>query len=401
MFVNNGLRQVLALVISIFVARTYGVTGRGEYALFSSVVSVIALVSSLGLVNALVYEVKLKQQTLKEAVILLVSHSTLALSVILATYALVEVILNPVQIEIEYRLWFIGITFVLYYLGTLLNLLLTSYLLAIGDTRNHLSQMVAIPWLTLVILLAGYFLLGAEGFHPVLALVAGESLSAIIFLAYLVDWRIPAIISFASLKRTYSYALRSYLSGLTGSAHSKLDDLVVGAYSGAGAVGLYATAKSFYQVILSIPKAFSGYLFGLFVERRFANGVDLVHRASFAIFFLTFLVAIPLFFAPTWLLSVIYGPEFTEAAPALVILVAAAIASGSSNPILGFLNANNRPGASSLTSLVSMVISVALLFILVPMMSYNGAAYAVLGGAIVILIMRYGFFLSLANRLSE
>jgi O-antigen/teichoic acid export membrane protein len=397
-FLNNGLRQVLALVISIFVARIYGASGRGEFALFSSIVTLVALVSSLGLVNALVYEVKLKQQSLKEAVMLLLAHSIIAMGLLSICLVLVYLVADTAQFQTGYPFLAIGICLFLYYLSTLLNLLLTSYLLANGDTRNHLFQMVSIPLITLATLLTGYFVIGKEGFHPVFALVAGEFFAAVVFLSYLVDWRSTAGFSIMSLKNTYSYALRSYVSGLTGTVLSKLDDLVVGAYSGVEAVGFYATAKSFYQVVLSVPKAFSGYLFGLFVERKFSSGVSLVLKASGVIFFVTLVVALPLFIAPAWFLQVIYGPEFTVASTALVILAAAAIASGTSNPILGFLNAHNRPGTSSLTSLISMMISVMLLFILVPTMSYDGAAYASLIGAIAMLTMRYGAFLSVSKK---
>lgn len=395
-FVNNGLRQILALCISVFVARSYGATGRGEYALFSSLTTGIALVCSLGLVNALVYKMKMGHLALKQATLLLFTHSAVAIFLILVVVTGAKLLLNPALLEIEQPIWLIGLLFFLYYQGSFLNLLLTSHLLACGDTRNHRRQMVAIPLVTFSTLFAGYALLGEEVFHPVLALVAGECLTAVVLVALLINWGgEPAALSLIAIKDTYSYALRSYLTGLTGTVLTKLDNLVLGAYAGVEAVGFYATAKSFSQVIQSVPMAFSGYLFGLFVERGFTDGLRLVFKSSGAILFLTLCVALPLFLAPSWILDFVYGSEFTEAATSLTILAAAAVVVGSSNPILGFLNANNRPGASSMISVISAALTVFLFLVFVPSMSYNGAAYATLAGSVAILILRYAFILAL------
>ena len=73
------------------------------------------------------------------------------------------------------------------------------------------------------------------------------------------------------------------------------------------------------------------------------------------------------------------------------------IIAGTSNPILNFLNAQNRPGASSIISIGSSILTAILLFILVPELSYRGAALATLFGALTILIMRYTYFKHFSN----
>ena len=93
----------------------------------------------------------------------------------------------------------------------------------------------------------------------------------------------------------------------------------------------------------------------------------------------------------------VYGAAFKEASSALVILAIAAIIAGTSNPILNFLNAQNRPGASSIISIGSSILTAILLFILVPELSYRGAALATLFGALTILIMRYTYFKHFSN----
>jgi O-antigen/teichoic acid export membrane protein len=392
-FFNNFLRQVLSLCITIFVARSYGATGRGEYALFSSLVTVIALICSLGLVNALVYMMKTGHMALKQAAMLLFAHSTAAIALIFSIVAAVEVVANPSWLEMRYSFWLIGVLFFLYYHGLYLNLMLTSHLLAVGDTRNHRRQMVAIPLVTLAMILCGYAVLGEEDFHPVLGLIVGECLTSVLMLLYLMNWRAPVKTPFPLLKDCYSYSLRSYFSGLTGAVLTKMDNLVLGSFAGVEALGFYASAKSLCQLVQSVPIAFSGFLFGLFVERAGSAGRILVFKSSAAILSLSLCLSAPIYVGSSWILSSVYGSEFTEAADALTILVVAAVAAGASNPVASFLNANNQPGASSLLSLTSASLSAALLFALVPHMSYNGAAYATLIGSITLAILRYCYFL--------
>jgi O-antigen/teichoic acid export membrane protein len=393
-FLNNGLRQALALVISVFIARTYGPSGQGEYALFTSLTMVIALICSLGLVNALVFMIKKKCLTLHHAAAILFLHSSIAILVVIGVITVGITLANPVLLEINHPIWLIGGLFFFYYQGSYLNLLLTNHLLANGDIRNHRRQMVAIPLITFGTLFAGNSFFGTDDFHPIIALVVGEFLTATFFLAKLIKLNNFTTIRLGMLKEIYCYALRSYLAGLTGTILSKLDNIILGVYAGVDAVGLYSTAKSLTQFIQSVPMAFSGYLLGLFVERGKQEGVKLVLRSSATILLLTILVALPILLAPSWMLNFIYGPEFVEVSYALMILAVAAVAFGASSPILGFLNANNRPGASSVASVISAVLTVTLLLIFVPTMSYNGAAIANLIGSLAILALRYWIFLS-------
>lgn len=396
-FFNNGVRQILTLLISVLVARIYGPIGRGEYALFASLTTVIALVCSVGLVTALIYQMKKGALSLKQSVRLLCTHSGVAICIVALIFSGVKILFDPALIDNDYPIWKISALFFLYYNALLLNLLLTSHLLAIGDIRNHRRQMILIPTSTVVTFVAGYILLGQEDFHPVYSLVAGECFSVVLILVYLTKWDGPSEIPRSVLNDTYSYAIRGYVSGLTNTILSRVDNLVLGAYAGIESIGIYATAKSFYQVIKSVPMAFSGYLFGLFVERGFADGGRLVFKSSGAIFILTLCAALPLFMDPSLILDFIYGPDFAKAADTVMILAIAAVIAGISSPILGFLNAHNRPGASSIISVISALLTVACLFMFVPSMSYLGAAYASLIGALMTLILRYGYFLNLTQ----
>jgi len=57
-FANNGIRQITAVLVSIFIANLYGPQGRGEYVLFTTVIGITSIILSLGIVNSLVYQIK-------------------------------------------------------------------------------------------------------------------------------------------------------------------------------------------------------------------------------------------------------------------------------------------------------------------------------------------------------
>lgn len=391
-FMNNGLRQVLTLFISVSIARNYGAAGRGEYALFSSISTIIALILSLGLVNGLIYQLKLGNIQLKQAASLLFVHSSTAFLIVLAVLWAVGEGWRSTFFGDIHSLPVVVALFFLYYQAVLLNLLLTSSMLVFADMRNHRRQMVVIPVSTIATLLVGSLILGTEVFHPIYALVFGECTSAMYFMFRVSGVEAPIPKSRFPFHAVYAYSLRSYVSGLAGTVLSKVDNVVIGSFSGVEALGIYAAAKSFFQIVQSIPKAFSGYLLGLFVERDMAQGRRLATKAATVIFLIMSLVSLPLAIFPEWCIRTIYGAEYTPGATALQLLLAAAVIGGTSNPIMGYLLGNNRPGTSSFASLSGALVTIAILVALVPSLSYLGAGIAILCGAVALSAFRYAGF---------
>lgn len=397
-FANNGARQILAMVISALVARFYGVTGRGEYALFTSITPLLALVCSLGLVNALVFQLKSGIVTLKQAVFLLVLHASLTLPVILGGHALLQVLWPGLLLGAAAVSGWTVLNFVVYFVVLLVNLLLTSHLLAAGNTRLHRLQMILIPATTLLFLLAGTVVWGTEGFHPVIALVLSETVIAVYLVTRLWDAGSALFIPASDLKAAYSYALRSYISGMTGTVLAKIDNLMVAGFAGVSELGVYAVAKSFYQLIMSIPQAFAGYLFGLFVEQNQRESLALFFRISTLIFILTTGIALPLLLFPDWIVTTIFGPEFSGATLIIRVLVIAAIIASVSMPALRFMLAYDQPGLASLFSMASGLATAAALVVLVPKFSYVGAGYATLIGACLIFVLRFQYMMKRQHR---
>lgn len=392
-FANNSARQILAIVISVVVARLYGVTARGEYALFTSITALLALVCSLGLANALVFQLKSGTVTLKQAVFLIILHASLTLPVILGVHALLGVLWPGLPIGAAASSGWTALNFVVYFVVLLVNLLLTSHLLAAGNIRLHRLQMILIPATNLLFLLAGTMVWGTERFHPVIALVLSETVIAVYLATRLWEVGSPLFIPASDLKATYSYALRSYISGLTGTVLTKIDNLMVAGFVGISELGIYAVAKSFYQLIMSIPQAFAGYLFGLFVEQSHRDSYALVFRSTTLIFILTTVIAMPLLIFPEQIVTTIFGSEFTGIKSILRLLVIAALISSISIPALRFMLAHNKPGLASMHSFAGGLATVGALFALVPQFSYMGAGYATLIGACLIFVLRLQYIL--------
>ena len=99
---------------------------------------------------------------------------------------------------------------------------------------------------------------------------------------------------------------------------------------------------------------------------------------------LTFLVSgavgMVVFLFGGWLVTWLYGSSFAGAGHILPILILEAVLAGVPHVLLqGFMSAG-RPGVATLIQLASLVASVPLFLILVPAYGVNGAAFGLLAG---------------------
>jgi len=88
----------------------------------------------------------------------------------------------------------------------------------------------------------------------------------------------------------------------------------------------------------------------------------------------------------------LFGPGFSPAAPALVLLLFFPVLASVSITQTQALWAVNRPGLTSIVSLVRMAVTIVLLVVLTPEMNYAGPALALLAGMLVAILL-FGFAL--------
>ena len=172
------------------------------------------------------------------------------------------------------------------------------------------------------------------------------------------------------------------LAGLSVSIYLKIDQVMLGEMVGESAVGVYATAVKISELWYFIPTAIAGSVFPKVVSSKENASVE-VYRRRMQVFYdvaalLSYLVIIPVVLSAGPLITLLFGPEYAEAASILQVhiwaflFVSLGIAQGK------WLVAENFTRFRMFASIFGAVVNVGFNILLIPMYGGFGAAWATL-----------------------
>ena len=183
-----------------------------------------------------------------------------------------------------------------------------------------------------------------------------------------VGWSTPVA------KAAYRYGVRVQVGFLLGMANGRLDLLILGALAPLAVVGHYAVAQIVAEIVLLVPMAIGVVLLP---EVARARSGDTVSAAAIRLNGTTTLAAaLGLALFGPLLITVGYGPEFTDAVQPFLILLPGMWFLSAGNLIAETLRGRGRPGQSSLLAAVALVVTVILDLLLIPPFSAVGGAIA-------------------------
>ncbi len=174
---------------------------------------------------------------------------------------------------------------------------------------------------------------------------------------------------------------------LTDTVHALLmllDLFVLGAYSSAERVGVYAAARRLSSVLLKVPQSFEP-IFSPIVSELAARGQSARLRprcAALIRWILTVdmpLVGAALLAGPT-VLGVL-GPEFVAGSAPLLVLSLAMVIQGVAAPAETIVILGGHPGLNLLTNIAWLAVALMANLLLIPPLGMGGAAMAVLAAA--------------------
>lgn len=182
--------------------------------------------------------------------------------------------------------------------------------------------------------------------------------------------------SFLLARRVLRFGFRGEMGTVLLLLNARLDFIVVGAIVGPGALGMYAIASRFAE-LLRLPALAANYvLYPTFardggpIAARKAR--EMIRRMGW----LTVGAAVPLGVAATFVLPLLYGEAFREAVVPTYILIVGLCGAGISGVITAFLYGAGRPGLSSLALGAGLLATVVLDLVLIPVFGVIGAALA-------------------------
>jgi O-antigen/teichoic acid export membrane protein len=176
--------------------------------------------------------------------------------------------------------------------------------------------------------------------------------------------------------RIYVFGTRGELGSLLSLLNLRFDFVFLAAIAGPAALGIYAVASKYAEVLRVVPIAANWVLYP-----RFARSEPAVARASSRRLIpragaVTAIIAVPLALAAGTVVPLLFGSPFASAVlPAQILLVGLSV-EGSAGVITAFLYGRGRPGLNSLAAATGLVVTLILDVILIPRLGAVGAAIA-------------------------
>jgi O-antigen/teichoic acid export membrane protein len=177
-------------------------------------------------------------------------------------------------------------------------------------------------------------------------------------------------------RRIYMFGLRGQLGSLLMLLNLRYNFVLLAALAGPVALGIYAVASKYAEVLRMLPIAANWVLYPRFAraDARAAkeDSRRLIPRAGVV----TAVTAVPLALAAGAVVPLLFGEAFRAAVlPAQILLIGLA-AEGVSGVSSAFLLGRGKPGLNSLGAAAGVVVTVILNFMLVPRYGAVGAAIA-------------------------
>jgi len=169
------------------------------------------------------------------------------------------------------------------------------------------------------------------------------------------------------------------LSGLAVTAYMRVDVVMLKEMVGNREAGIYAVATSLSEVWYFLPVVIVASLSPVIIKSRDTNPDLYIRRLRKLYFFMVWLavgVALPLSMVSSWLVGILYGQEFGEAAPVLTIHLWAGIAVFLGVASSQYLLAEQLQKISFYRTLIGLLCNIVLNMVLIPRWGAMGAAIA-------------------------
>lgn len=353
-FLSGGGVLVLNFVTGLVVARSLGPAGRGEVAVLFTFLQLLGWFAGLGLGEALTYRVARRPDGAAR-----VLGTSLALVVVLGTaaVALSVVVLPHVLSAQRDGLLVVARAFAL---TAYLNIALTLLTGVAGGLQDFTAvNLVRVLQPAIYVGgLLGAVALGGLDVEAVLVASAASTAAAGGWVLVRTVRRVGlARPSMAVLREALPYGLKVQGGTIAGMGTARLDLVMMPAVVSAAAIGLYSVATNVSWILVGLLGAANDLVFAAASARGEVDGLQLVARTVRLVMAVALLVAVPLFVLAPWALSLVYGPEFRDAATALRILLPGVVLFQAAGIMSTGLQAINRPFAGSLPYLAGLVVT--------------------------------------------
>lgn len=247
-----------------------------------------------------------------------------------------------------------------------------------GDRILRVGAQVAL-------LLVGYRLFALLAGHAA-ALVVSSLVGLVVF-----GFR-PTLPDVDSLRSVAAYGRYSWLGSMKAKTFGWIDTLVLGLFVSSGLIGVYEISWRLASILILVSNAVETTLFPEVSDLAADGDHDEVRELLSEAVFYAGIFAIPGFFGALVLgprVLRIYGPEFVQGAPVLLVLILARTINVYEMQFLNVINGIDRPDVAFRINVIFVVANVSLNLLLVWLYGWEGAAVATALSSFVILLLSY------------
>jgi O-antigen/teichoic acid export membrane protein len=376
-FISNAVVYLMHFPIGILVARFLGPEGKGLLYLLTLSVIMCAALGNFGLGSAAIYFIG-KERSRLPAVVgnLLATTGIVGVIVNGAGWIFLYYIRPDIYVQLPVWVWMsVALLVPLHLLQTLLMQALSA-LLRIKEI-NRLTMAAA--FIELCFLLAFLVLLdGGIGGAFLAHALAETSLAVSSFLMLVRYGGRPTWPDATLFVDSIRYGVKSYLSNLMRILNLRLDTFLVATLtvSGVHATGIYTVATRLVQLVLFVPMSIRLSLFPMVASSNTSDANRLTLASCRHTLLLTLVLALGLGTIGPFAIRLLYGEAFAGAVLPLLILLPGVVLLSQARIFYGDLSGRGKPGATTISTLLSLIVTLTLDFLLIPRYGITGAALA-------------------------
>lgn len=385
-FIRQVFSIFLQLILTIYIARSFGPEGNGLYTLSLLLPNFLFVFLNMGLVPANIYFINSKKINFKQSL----KNTGVIYSVIL----IAGIIIGALFVETQGEFYFPGVSKKYLFLAIGLYPLLLAFSYANGFLHAYENFtklnfcLVLYPLLNLIgVIISGFYASGTI-FNFILINCTAlfiATLFSLYYLKKLYQKRKAEELAFETsstkLVEVMRYSLISHLCNISAFLEYKLDLILVNILINPFSAGVYAIATQMTQKIWIISQAVSTIFLPIFSKKNQLSNLTrgqkkMVVSATFYTFWITFFIGLGFALACEYIVFYLFGIAYKESVYAILALLPGTVIIAPSRILSNHLSGQGLPGVNLKISLIALGINIILNFILVPRFGISGAGIA-------------------------
>lgn len=379
---GNLLFRLISLIVTIYLARYLGVAGYGKYNFVFAYLAFFAILADLGLDTILIRDIS-RDKSIAPKLIANARIIKLILAASAIVLSMLTITLMSYPEDTTTYIYIAAFTLLFHSYSSLYSNVFQANLRMVYDISAKLIFRVLSACLILWVIFSHGTLT-----QIMVILVFSESIRTLISYIFSRKFIKPQFeIDFKLWKYLIKESLPLAFSVAIWVIYYQIDMIMLSPMMGDEAVGIYSAAHKLFEPFSLIPMAIMASMFPIMSESFKKSKDRLLKSYKLSIKYLLIIalpVAIGVILLADKIILLIFGATFTNSSSVLQVLIMSIVFTFMNSVLLNILISIHKQKLHTLSIGICAIINVIFNFMLIPILSYNGAAIATLATNIVL-----------------